>query len=127
MRRLVSLALLVCAAAMAFAAVSAAHTKNYAVHTTVKKSGKTIAGTLSSSKAKCIKDRTFGVGYKTHTGGYGPYVVHSDESGHWKLGGDLSGKGEVLVDVIIHDLTITHTRKHKHACKNVHAQKVLTF
>ncbi len=64
MRRFVRLALLVCVAAIAFATVSAASTTKFPVHSTIKKSGGKIAGTLSSPKAKCIKDRTIQVSYR---------------------------------------------------------------
>ncbi len=127
MRRFVPLALLVCAVAMMFAAVSAANTKHFTVHSTIKKSGKTVAGTLRSPKAKCVKNRTIRVGYRTHTSGYGPYLVETDGSGHWRLDGDLSGKGEVLVDVLIGKITIKHTPKHKQVCDAIRVQKVLTF
>ncbi|HEY7152297.1 MAG TPA: hypothetical protein VH391_11515 [Solirubrobacterales bacterium] len=127
MRRFVKLALLVCAVAMVFAAVSAASTKKYAVHSTITKSGHTIAGKLSSPKSKCIKNRTFTVGYRLHTPGNRTYIVTSDASGRWKVNDDLSGKGEALVDVHIGKLTISNKPHHKRVCKAGHAQKVLTF
>ncbi len=127
MRRFVPLALLACGAAMTLAAVSTADTKKFAVHSTIKKSGRTIAGTLSSPKAKCIKNRTFRVSYRLHTPGGRSYIVHADGSGRWKVDDDLSGKGEALVDVIVGELTISNRPHHKQVCKASHEQKMLTF
>jgi hypothetical protein len=113
---------------MAFAAVSAASTAKFAVHSTIDKSGGKIAGKLKSPKSKCIKNRTIQVGYRlAGNGGSQGFIVNTDESGRWKVNYDLSGRGRALVDVVIGKLTISHRPHHKQVCKAAHEQKVLNF